>query len=98
MPIYVYRAKNPEQACPACFVALEVMQKIADPSLNTCPECGNVVERVITPPNIATKGTLSPTSESDIAKHGFTQYRRAAKGVYEKTAGKGPDTIMDDGK
>ena len=98
MPIYVYRAEDPEHACPACFVALEVMQKIADAQLTACPECGAAVERVITPPNIATRGTLASTSESHIAKHGFTQYRRAAKGVYEKTAGKGPDTIMDDGK
>ena len=28
--------------------------------------------------------------------HGFTQYKRAGKGVYEKTAGKGPDIITDD--
>ncbi|WP_440225826.1 hypothetical protein ACQQ2N_18770 [Dokdonella sp. MW10] len=34
--------------------------------------------------------------EGHVAKHGYTQYRRAGKGVYEKTAGKGPDIITGD--
>ena len=33
--------------------------------------------------------------EGNLAKKGFTQYRRAGGGVYEKTAGKGPDFISD---
>ena len=31
-----------------------------------------------------------------LEKHGFTQYRKSGKGVYEKSAGKGPAIISDD--
>ena len=41
-------------------------------------------------------GQSHRTSESHVGKHGFTQYKRAGKGVYEKTAGKGPDYISGD--
>ena len=41
-----------------------------------------------------------PSSEflglGDLAKHGFTQYRKVGKGKYEKTTGNGPPTISDD--
>ncbi|HCJ51762.1 MAG TPA: FmdB family transcriptional regulator [Gallionella sp.] len=33
MPIYAY-------ACSSCGVQKDVMQKISDPLLTTCPECG----------------------------------------------------------
>jgi len=38
-------------------------------------------------------GTAHMLKESNVAKNGFTQYRRAGNGVYEKTAGKGPKFI-----
>jgi hypothetical protein len=41
-------------------------------------------------------GQAHRLSESHAAKNGFTQYRRAGKGVYEKTAGKGPGIIRGD--
>jgi hypothetical protein len=33
--------------------------------------------------------------EDNLGKHGFTQYRKIEKGVYEKTIGQGPDIISD---
>lgn len=51
------------------------------------------MERKISAPNIGGKGPA--LDEKNIEKHGFTQYKRAGKGVYEKTAGKGPDVISD---
>ena len=71
-----------------------MLRKLQDPDLETCPECGAPVERKISAPNL---GSAGPSlDESNIEKHGFTQYRKVEKGVYEKTAGKGPDVIKDD--
>lgn len=92
MPTYVYQPEGDEQ-CRYCMNGFEWRQKIDAPRLTTCPECGAPVRRVITPPNLASSG---PTmDERNIEKHGFTQYRKLEKGVYEKTAGKGPDVISD---
>lgn len=62
-------------------------------ALKLCPQCHNPVQRKISRPNLASQ---SPSlKESNLEKHGFTQFRKVEKGVYEKTAGKGPDFITD---
>ena len=43
-------------------------------------------------------GQAHVLKESHFAERGFTQYRKVGGGVYEKTAGKGPRYISDDGK
>ena len=92
MPIYEYQASGPN-SCETCAESFDVLQKIADEPLKLCPECFNPVERKISRPNLASpKPSLS---EESIAKHGLTQFRKVEKGVYEKTAGKGPDFITD---
>lgn len=93
MPIYEYRPSS-EGHCEFCSAGFEVIQKINDPRLSHCPECGAPVARQLSAPTI---GTTGPSLDAaNIEKHGFTQYRRAGQGVYEKTAGKGPDVIKDD--
>jgi len=57
MPIYEYRPVN-ESSCSFCADGFEILRKISDPDLTTCPQCGT--------------------------------------GVYEKTAGKGPNVISGD--
>ncbi|MBT8049492.1 MAG: zinc ribbon domain-containing protein [Xanthomonadales bacterium] len=92
MPIYEYQTST-DQHCNYCECGFELLRKISDPELAQCPECAAPVERKISAPNIGGKG---PSLDSDnIEKHGFTQYKKAGKGVYEKTAGKGPDVISD---
>lgn len=71
------------------------MQKLADAALTRCPACGAPIERVISAPSVA-MGGAHLLKESNVAKNGFTQYRRAGNGVYEKTAGKGPKFISGD--
>ena len=70
-------------------------QKITDTPLNVCPECGAKLKKVITKVNIhtgITSGSGHTLSEQNIAKQGFTQYRKVGPGQYEKTAGRqGPD-------
>lgn len=93
MPIYAYRPSS-ERHCGFCADGFEVTQKISDPRLEQCPECKAPVRREISAAAIAKSGpSLEP---ANIEKHGFTQYRRSGKGVYEKTAGKGPDRLTDD--
>ena len=92
MPIYEYHAAGPD-SCDFCVTVFDIMQKLSDEPLQFCPECHNPVRRKISRPNLASQ---SPSLSNDnIEKHGFTQFRKVEKGVYEKTAGKGPDFITD---
>lgn len=93
MPIYEYIAKN--GGCDHCHNGFEVLQKLSDPELSTCPECQTGVSRKVSAPNIAC-GHSQSQKESHLEKNGFTQYRKAGGGVYEKTAGKGPNFISAD--
>jgi len=98
MPTYVYRVEDPKgSSCSFCADGFELIQKIADPLLTQCPNCASPVVQVITPPAIVGSGTHL-LKEKNLGEKGFTQYRKIAKGHYEKTAGKGPDFISDDGK
>ncbi len=93
MPIYEYQPKHKKE-CAFCAEGFELMRKISEPKLLVCPQCGVAVERIISAPNLAKSGpSLNP---ANLENHGFTQYRKAGKGIYEKTAGKGPSVISDD--
>ena len=93
MPIYEYLPMT-EQYCVYCENGFEQLQKIHESALLNCPKCHAPVRRVISAPNLAKSGpSLEP---ANLEKHGFTQYRKSSKGVYQKTAGKGPDVISDD--
>jgi putative FmdB family regulatory protein len=92
MPIYEYQTAG-KDCCEYCVNAFDFRQKISDEPLKFCPECHNPVIRKISRPNLARPAPSM--SEGNIEKHGFTQFRKVEKGVYEKTAGKGPDFITD---
>lgn len=92
MPIYEYQATG-KACCDHCRDAFDVLQKISDKPLELCPECLNPVARKISRPNLASSGPS--LSKQNIEKHGYTQFKKVKKGVYEKTAGKGPDYITD---
>lgn len=93
MPVYEYRPST-DDSCEYCTDGFDTMQKLTDAALTACPRCGAAVGRQVSAPRIGKTGpSLEP---SNLEKHGFTQYRRAGQGVYEKTAGKGPDVITDD--
>jgi len=93
MPIYEYAASG--KGCAHCAAHFDLLQKLHDPALTQCPQCGGAIKRVISAPTV-TSGQSHVLKEGHVAKHGFTQYRRAGKGVYEKTAGKGPQFISGD--
>lgn len=90
MPIYHYLPTT--AGCVVCGDGFDVLQRLADPLVERCETCGGEVRRVISAAQVVS-GQAHRLSESHAAKNGFTQYRRAGKGVYEKTAGKGPNII-----
>lgn len=90
MPFYVYRPSSTRQ-CDDCEGGFEFLQKLDDEPLDCCPECGAPVEKLITAANLAS--SAPSLKEDNIEKHGFSQYRKVEKGVYEKTVGKGPGII-----
>lgn len=50
MPIYEYE-------CEQCGVRFERLQRMSDPPLSDCPECGSRVHRVMQPVGIIFKGS-----------------------------------------
>lgn len=93
MPIYEYIAVS--NGCALCVARFERLQKMTDSALNMCPQCGAPVQRVISAAQVVS-GQSQRLKEEHIGKHGFTQYKRAGQGVYEKTVGSGPDYISSD--
>ncbi len=88
MPIYFYQAES--GSCGHCRHGFECLQKLSSPPLAACPQCGCAVHRVPAVPHLAGGTRLDSRT---LASHGFTQYRRIARGRYEKTAGRGPPTL-----
>ncbi len=50
MPLYEYR-------CRQCHSRLEVLQKVDDKPLKSCPKCGGELEKLLSPPAIQFKGS-----------------------------------------
>ena len=89
MPIYEYAPCS--GLCTQCKGTFEVFQRMADPHLTECPTCQQACERRISAVALGGKWSLS---ESKVKESGLTQYRRAEKGVYERTVGtEGPEVI-----
>jgi len=94
MPIYLYEILGEGQNAGQTF---EHMQKLCDPPLEAHPETGEPVRRIPAVPSLVLKHgeaqRRNRLSDANIAAKGFTRYEKAGNGVYEKTAGKGPDKI-----
>ena len=91
MPIYEYIPDG--DTCEFCEGRFEVMQSMTDKPLTKCPECGQPCHRVFSTFGVA-NSTTDLLSPKNLESKGFTQYKKAGGGYYEKTAGKeGPDVI-----
>ena len=94
MPIYVYAIINDDGSEGEAF---EVLQDIDEPPLTKHPETGQRVQRILSAPNAPRKwadaNAKAQVSPKNLERLGFTQYKKAGGGVYEKTAGTGPNTI-----
>ena len=94
MPFYTYQCAT-EKCCDYCQQGFDILQRIHAEPVKLCPECGHKVKKVISAPNVVS-GKAHLTTDKAAQKGGFTKYKRAGKGVYEKTAGKGPQFISGD--
>jgi hypothetical protein len=90
MPLYVYQVIEPDGSEGEVF---EVLQGMNDAPLTAHPENGKPVRKLIAAPNAVTRYGADKLSPSNLARHGFTQYKKAGDGHYEKTGGSGPDVI-----
>jgi putative FmdB family regulatory protein len=92
MPIYEYVAVSACQAPVPCSGKLDLFAKFDDPESTVCPTCGAAIQRVMSAPAMAVSGAHR-LKEKHFSERGFTQYKKAGGGVYEKTAGDGPQFI-----
>jgi len=84
MPIYEYR-------CDKCHERFEILQKINDKSLETCPKCGGPLTRLISSPAIQFKGSgwyitdyAHKNSPSDGNGHNSHKHKTESKPSEEK--------------
>ena len=63
MPTYRYKANDSTRSCDHCRSGFEMIQKMTEPSLISCPQCRNEIHRVLFAPAVVIKG--SPLTETD---------------------------------
>ena len=90
MPLYVYQVIETDGSEGEVF---EVLQSMNEAALTAHPENGKPVKRLLSAPNTVTKYAAGNLSPSRLGSLGFTQYKKAGDGHYEKTTGSGPDLI-----
>ncbi len=89
MPIYEYEPDDRD--CFLCEGVVEVMQGVGDKPLGFCPTCGLAVRKVISNASFKME---TPSDPDKAATRGFSTWKKAGKGVWEKVAGEsGPDVI-----
>lgn len=88
MPVYEYEHLGEGCSLGKCF---DFSQSIKSEKLQSCPECGQAVQRLI-----SIFAVNSPKSVSDLKSHGFTKLVKREKGIYENvTADSGENRIWD---
>jgi putative FmdB family regulatory protein len=88
VPIYEYEPLDRD--CVICQGRVDVIQSVHEPALEWCPWCGLEVRRVISKASIKVRSEALKHS----GERGFTTWRRAKKGQWEKVSGPGVDAIV----
>ena len=94
MPIYEYAPLSGK--CKQCDGRFEVYQRVADAKLESCPDCGKQVERLISA--VPVHGKYSTKSDSRIKDLGMTKYVKTSDGSYERTVGQGGPKMIREPK
>lgn len=89
MPIYEYEPVDWD--CNICQNRCEFLQSVSDPPHDFCPTCGMPVRRVISKAQIK---VARPSGADKAGKKGFSVFKKAEKGVWERVAGEGVDMIV----
>lgn len=74
-----------------CDGRVAAIQGVNEDPLKFCPHCGMEVRRVISRATFKLAGEAPALDKA--GKKGFTTFRRAEKGVWERVDGVGPDYI-----
>ncbi len=86
---------NYEYLCKKCGHRFEQIRKFSDKQLRKCPECGGVIEQVISAPAVQFKG--SGWYVNDYAKKGAASSSASSEGDSSSAELKGAkDTKKDD--
>ena len=97
MPTYDYAVIKPDGSLGERF---EVFQPMSADPLKKHPETGEPVKRMISAPGLALNHSdasdKTKLSDSNLDRLGFTKYQRSGDNTWDKTAGKGPDSINRD--
>jgi putative FmdB family regulatory protein len=88
VPLYDFAPRSGK--CSLCKGRFEAFQRMGEKPLSSCPKCSKPCERLVSAAAIT--GRYS-TSDSRVKELGMTKYKKAGDGVYEKTAGRGPNVI-----
>lgn len=89
MPIYEYEPCDHD--CLICEGKLELLQQISEEALSRCPYCGLGIKKIVSQVTHKIKKHHGAEKAGD---KGFTTYKRAEKGVWEKTGGDGADYLV----
>ena len=81
MPMYEYEAISPGRKCQKCTSIFEVIQRLSEPPLATCPECGGEIRRKISRPRVILPGSAKG---SDRVEMKVAEYER--QGMYSHAA------------
>jgi putative FmdB family regulatory protein len=76
MPLYEYE-------CESCGHRLERIQKFSDPPLETCPDCGGKLRKLISSPAIQFKG--SGWYITDYSRKGSSESSKSESGESKKS-------------
>ncbi len=97
MPTYDYAVINQDGTLGERF---EVFQSMSADPLVKHPETGEPVKRMVSAPGLALNHSdasdKTKLSDSNLDRLGFTKYQRSGDDTWDKTAGKGPDSISRD--
>ena len=92
MPLYEYQ-------CNACNRRLEVLQRLAEPPLTTCPECGGELRKLVSAPAFQFKGEgWYVTDYARKSESGGAQAADQAGEKAEKAAREGKPEAKAEGK
>jgi putative FmdB family regulatory protein len=83
MPLYEYQ-------CDACSHRFERIQKFSDPPIETCPQCGGTVRKLLSSPAIQFKG--SGWYITDYARKGGGGKSEDGKGASNTESSSGSDS------
>lgn len=89
MPIYEYAPTSGR--CAKCQGRFEAFQRLSEPKLKRCPDCGKPCERLV---SAVPLGGKFSTSNSRVKELGMTKYVKAGDGVYERAAGTGGPKLI----